>query len=116
MGVVVGFLIQENLEALAGQSHGSGLQPVLNGHPLAIPVMLLLTFAIAAVCALVRRREAILASLASALRLRLLAHRNHHRVVGLKRASTGGVLLRDALRLLPQEGRAPPRVVVPTTA
>ncbi len=115
IGVVVGFLIQENVELLAGQSHGSGLEPILTGHPLAIPVMLLLTFGIAAICALLRRRVAVLASLATALRLRLLAHRNSTRVVARGRLSTGGLLLRDALRLLPQEGRAPPRVVVPAT-
>jgi hypothetical protein len=116
VGVVVGFLIQENVESLAGQASGSGLQPILNGHPLAVPVMLLLTFAIAAICALVRRRVAALETRAAAFRLRLLAHRNSHRAAGISGRSTGGVLLRDALRLLPQEGRAPPRFVVPTTA
>ena len=114
--VLVGFLIQENVEALAGQSTGAGLEPILAGHPLAVPVMLLLTFGIAAVGALVRRRIAVLAVRESALRSQRPAHRNGPSRLTTRRPSDGGVLLRDALRRLPQEGRAPPRAAVRITA
>lgn len=110
VGVLLGFVVQENLESLAGEAHGVGLDPIFAGHPLAIPVALFLTFAIAAVAALVRHRAAALLVRASALRLSLRIRQPPHAVVGLRRSSDGGVLARDAIRLLPQEGRAPPRL------
>jgi hypothetical protein len=116
VGVLLGFLVQENLEALAGQAHGAGLEPIFAGHPLAIPVTLFLTFAIAAVAALVRHRAAALFVRASVLRLHMRMRQRPGAVMGLRPSSDGGVLAREAIRLLPQEGRAPPRHAAYATA
>ena len=58
--VVALFLVQENVEALTAHGRLLGFDAVLAAHPLALPVLLLVGLALAAVGALVRWRIAVL--------------------------------------------------------
>jgi hypothetical protein len=111
--VTLGFLLQENVEALASGEQLSGLEPLFGLHPLAVPVLLGLTFIAAGLSSLVashtRSLEALVARLRAALprATAMVAHRT-------SRASA--VSLRDSIRLRPEAGRAPPSSAVPISA
>lgn len=59
--VAIGFTIQENLEHVTSHGHVPGLEPILGpSAPLALPILALVTLALAAVGALLRWRVATL--------------------------------------------------------
>jgi hypothetical protein len=104
LAIALGFLVQENVEAIFGGGHAAGLEPLLGAHPLAVPVLLILTLAMAALGALVRRHTRALEQLVSQLR----AQAPRHAAARTSRPSLGALHHRDSIRLRPQAGRAPP--------
>ncbi len=102
--ITIGFLLQENAEAILEGGHLAGLEPLLGTHPLAVPLLLVLTLAMSAIGALVRRQTRALEDLVVRLRARLA----RHAAARPQRPSPGALHARDSIRLRPQAGRAPP--------
>ena len=102
--VAIGFLVQENVEALLGGSHAAGLEPLISAHPFAVPILLLLTLGMALIGALVRRHTQALEQRLAQLRARL--PRGTQPVA--TRTALGALPARDSIRLRPEAGRAPP--------
>ena len=107
--VLLAFLVQENLEHLAGHGHVLGLDAIGPEHPLAIPVLIAVSAIAALIVAAVGRHEAaLLLRLASAQRGRLRPHGS----VGLLRPQRGKIA-----RPRPLAGkralRAPPATFLP---
>lgn len=110
--IAIGFLVQENAEALLGGGHLAGLDPLLGAHPFAIPILLVLTLAMAVLGTLIRRQTRALEELVSLLRAGVRRHVEAH----VPRPSLGALHPRDLIRLRPQAGRAPPFYAVPVSA
>lgn len=103
------FVLQEDLEHRAMGAAGHGLS-VLFGpeHPLALPILALVSGAIAAIAALIRWRVRVLER---RLALRAPAHRRRHGLVARRAPRWSGLVARrgsGVLGLAHDAGRAPP--------
>ena len=107
--VAVGFGIQENIEHLIGHSHAPGLGALIGPeHPLALPVIALVSGLAALVAAALSQAElALLAVIADAIRHRLRRHPRRTFRPPLRLAPT---LLAPMARAW--AGRAPPGLLV----
>jgi hypothetical protein len=104
--VGLGFLVQENVEALSGQAPLPGLQPLFGAHPLALPVLLAVTLAMALVGALLRWQTRALE--ARVRQLRAALPRLDRSRPQLRHRREGHQSARRSIRLRPEAGRAPP--------
>lgn len=102
--ITIGFLLQENLEAVLEGGHAAGLEPLFGAHPLAVPILLALTLAMSAMGALAQRKTRALEERVSELRARVARHAEARP----PQPSPGALHARDSIRLRPEAGRAPP--------
>ncbi|MEA2623296.1 MAG: hypothetical protein QOH61_2206 [Chloroflexota bacterium] len=112
--VVLGFTVQENVESLAGTGRLAGVEPLLISHPLALPILGLVTLALAAIDGLLRSHTRQLERQIRALRVRLPRSADLRPQPGWSTAAR--VPARDSIRRRPEAGRAPPLHARPVSA